>query len=62
MSIIPVIVPTFVLQVGANGQLVISQVTGGDLSSATLSQLFSAQRDIAGATKLLEAYIIKNLT
>lgn len=62
MAEIPVIVPTFVLQVGDNGQLTVLQVVGGDLSSATLSQLFTAQRDIAGATKLLEAYIIKNLT
>lgn len=62
MPEIPVLFPTFVLEVGANGQLTVSQVTGGDLSSATLGQLFYAQRDIAGASKLLEALIIKNLT
>jgi hypothetical protein len=53
--------PTFVLAIGANGQLTVSQLVAGDLTSATLSQLFTAQRDIAGATKLLEAEIIKNI-
>lgn len=62
MPIIPVLVPTFVLQVGANGQITVSQMTGGDLAGTVLSQLFTAQRDIAGAAKLLEALMIRNLT
>ena len=59
---LPIIAPTFVVQCGANGQITIQQVAGGDLSSATLSQLFTAQRDIAGATELVRALLIKNLT
>lgn len=54
--------PTFIVIVGDNGQITISRMLAGDLTSATLSQLFTAQRDIAGATKLIEAEIIKNLT
>lgn len=54
--------PTFILQVGSNGQLTVSQLSGGDLSSAILSQLLSVQRDIPAVTKLFEAMIIRNLT
>ena len=62
MPEIQVISPTFLVQCGPNGQLTVFQLTGGNLTSATLSQLFTAQRDIAGATKLIEAMIIKNLS
>lgn len=62
MTMMQSIIPTFVLTVGDNGQLTLSQVASGDLSSATLSQLFTAQRDIAGVMSLIQAEIIKNLT
>jgi hypothetical protein len=62
MAEIAVSVPTFLLQVGANGQITVFQITSGDLTGVTLAQLFTAQRDIAGAAKLLEALIIRNLT
>ena len=54
--------PVFILQIGSNGQLTVSQLAGGDLTSAILSQLLSTQRDIPAVTKLLEALIIRNLT
>lgn len=62
MAEIPVIDPTFVLVVGPNGQLTVSQVVGGNLGSATLGQLLTGQRNIADTAKLLEALIINNLT
>ena len=62
MSIDPITTPTFIVQCGANGQLTVSQVTGGNLASATLEQLFTAQRDIKGAVGLVEAMIIRNLS
>lgn len=62
MAIEPVNPPIFVVQVGDNGQLTVSQVVAGDLSSATLAQLYSGQRDIPAVTKLVEAMIFRNLT
>jgi len=59
---IPTSDPVFILQIGSNGQLTVSQLAGGDLTSAILSQLLSTQRDIPAVTKLLEALIIRNLT
>ena len=62
MAAIPVSTPTFIVQCGTNGQVIVSELTGGDLSSATLSQLYSGQRDIPGPVKLIEHLIMRNLS
>ena len=62
MAVIPVATPTFIVQCGSNGQVTVSELTGGDLSSAVLSQLYSGQRDIPAPVKLIECLIEKNLS
>lgn len=54
--------PTFILTIGDDGQIALSQLVSGDLSSATLNQLYSGQRDIPAVTKLIELEIFRNLT
>lgn len=54
--------PTYLVTVGPDGQLTVYEVVSGNLSELQMNQLFSAQRDIAGAVKLVEAMIVRNLT
>jgi hypothetical protein len=61
MSAVQTETPTFIVQIGSNGQLTTSQLVAGDLSSATLKQLHSDQRNIPATVKLVEAMIIRNL-
>lgn len=53
---------TYITTLDTNGQISIFEMASGDLSSAMLNQLFTAQRDISGASKLLEALMIRNIS
>lgn len=53
--------PTFILTIDSTGQITVSKLLSGDLSSAALGTVFTGLNDIAGASEILKAEMVKNV-